>query len=128
MRTPLDSYGPGPETDPPPGFPRGDRSRWLQWLLLATTSALLVLFVNQSMQLQEVNRRIARLFERMEQLDRSRMMDSNAALEAQQRTMLQRLATLETRLNDLETDTGASSGSTGGSSALQAPPPPTPVP
>lgn len=125
MRTPLDSYAPDPENYPPMGPPGGDRFRWLRWLQLAITSALLVVFFNQLVQLQDVNRKIARLYERMDQLDQSRMMDTTPALEAQQRTILQRLQELESRLREAELEREASTQSTSGSASLQAPPPPT---
>lgn len=119
MRTPLDSYAPDPENHPPMGPPGGDRFRWLQWLQLAITSALLVVFFNQLVQLQDVNRKIARLYERMDQLDQSRMMDTTPALEAQQRTILQRLQELESRLREAEVEREASTQSTSGSASLQ---------
>jgi hypothetical protein len=98
----------------------------LQWLQLAVSAALLVLFFNQLIQLREVNRRIARLYERMDLLESSRMTDATPALEAQQRTIMQRLQILESSLKELELDS-QSSGSSDDPAALQAPPPPTGV-
>jgi hypothetical protein len=124
MRTPLESYAPEPDNHPSMGPPGGDRFRWLQWLQLAMTSALLVVFVNQLVQLQDVNRKIAQLYERMDQLDQKRMMDTTPALEAQQRTILQRLQELESKLREAELERNASAESNGGPASLQAPPPP----
>lgn len=127
MRSPLDSYGPPPSEDAS-SDPRGkDRFRWLQWIQLAISSALLVLFFNQLIQFREVNQRIARLYERMDLLEGSRMNDTTPALEAQQRTILQRLQLLEGSLRDLETES-KSSDSNDGPAAFQAPPKPSPVP
>lgn len=127
MRTPLDSYGPGPETDPPFDPRHNDPLRWLKWVQLALTSALLVLFFNQLIQIQEVNRRIARLYERMEMLESARMSDTGPALEAQQRTILQRLQLIENSLKEMEIETKASEPSRG-SAALQPPSPPGSLP
>jgi hypothetical protein len=128
MRSPLDSYAPEPDHHPSMGPPGGDRFPWLQWLHLAITSALVVVFINQLVQLQDVNRKIARLYERMDNLDQSRMMDTTPALEAQQRTILGRLQELESRLREAELERAASSPSASsserGPASLQAPPPP----
>ncbi len=126
MRSPLDSYGPEPENEPPFDPRSRDPFRWLQWLQLALSAALLVLFFNQLIQLREVNRRIARLYERMDLLESSRMTDTTPALEAQQRTIMQRLQLLESSLKELELE-GKSSGSSDDPAAFQAPPPPTGV-
>lgn len=130
MRSPLDSYGPEPETDPPfdprnSGPRNNDPLRWLRWVQLAATSALLVLFFNQLIQIQDVNRRIARLYERMDLLETARIADTTPALEAQQRTILQRLQQIENSLGDLKLE-DRSSGSGSDPAALQAPPPPQP--
>jgi hypothetical protein len=124
MRSPFDSYGPEPNNHPSMGPPGGDRFRWLQWLQLAITSALVVVFVNQLVQLQGMNRKIARLYERMDQLDQSRMMDTTPALEAQQRTIIQRLQELESKLREAELERESSTEPNSGSASLQAPPPP----
>lgn len=127
MRSPLDSYGPEPESGPP-FDPRGtNRFRWVQWAQLGLSSALLVLFLNQLIQLQDVNRRIARLYERMEQLEGSRMTDTTPALEAQQIKILQRLQQLENSLRDLELES-RSSESSSGAPAFMAPPQPPAAP
>lgn len=128
MRSPFGNYGPEPESDSQLAYQPGDRFRWLPWLQLALTSALLVLFFNQLMQVQDANRKIARLYERMDLLERSRMMDTSAALEAQQRSILQRLMVLETQLRDAEVDRQSSSSSEAGSAALKPPPPPSALP
>lgn len=122
----MGTYGPEPEGDSLLQA-SADRFRWLQWLQLAFSSALLVMFFNQLTQIKETNRRIARLHERMDLLDRSRMMDTSAALEAQQRTILQRLQVLESALSEVENERmsrSSSSDSNSGSAALQSPPPP----
>lgn len=123
MPTPLDSYGPEPETGPPFDSRGRERLPWLQWVQLVLSSALLVLFLNQLIQFREVNRRIARLYERMDQLEGARMNDTTPALEAQQRTILQRLQLLEGSLKDLELES-TSSESSGNPAALQPPPQP----
>lgn len=126
MRTPLDRYAPEPDSDPPMGPPGGRPFRWLQWLQLVITSALLVMFASQLVQLQEMNRKVARLYERMDQLDRSRMMDTTPALEALQSTIIERLQILESKLREVELEQEASSRSTSnqGPASLKAPPPP----
>lgn len=123
MRTPLDSYAPEPDGPPQMG-PGGGGFRWLQWLQLAVTSALVVMFLNQLSQLQTVNRKIAQLHERLDLLDRTRMMDTTPALEAQQRTILQRLQDIDSRLREAEIEREASSVTNNGAANLQAPPPP----
>lgn len=123
MRPPLDSYGPPPESDPSFGPPGAPRHRWLQWLPLAISSALLVLFFNQLVELQNLNRRVARLYERMDLLDRNRMLDTAPALAAQQTLILKRLQELETMIgNPGEQQQDAPRDR--GPAALQAPPPP----
>ncbi len=81
-----------------------DHSRWLQWLQLGLSCALLVLFANQVMAFRDVNRKIARLHERIDLLENSRMLDTTPALEAQQRTLQQRLLQLESSLRELGND------------------------
>jgi hypothetical protein len=121
MRNLFGNYGPAPEGDGPLG---PDRFNWLQWVQLGLSSALLVLFVNQVMAFQEVNRKIARLHERMDLLENSRMLDISPALEAQQRTIQQRLRQLETALRELATENQSSTGSEKEIPAFQLPPPP----
>lgn len=121
MRTPLDSYAPEEETGLPMGHHHGgDRFRWLQWLQLAVTSALLVLFFNQLSQLQEANRRIARLYERMDALDRTRMVDS-PELAAQQVMIMKRLQALESNIRDSALENLGSSDPFEKPAALQPP-------
>lgn len=123
MRTPLDSYGPDPEGDPPYGPPGGEPLAWLKWLQLAVTSALLVMVFGQAIQLQDANRKIAQLFSRLDMLDQKRLLDTSPTLEAQQRTILERLEALEATIKDVEMERGAARPS-GGAAALQPPPPP----
>ena len=124
MRNPLDSYLPVDDNDPPLRHPGADRFRWLQWLQLGLTTALLVMFFNQLSQLQDANRRIARLFERMDALDQTRMMDQSPTLSAQQALIIKRLQTLESALRDKELENLGSSDSNEPPAALQAPPRP----
>jgi hypothetical protein len=124
MRNPLDSYVPMDENDLPLRRPGGDGFRWLQWLQLGLTTALLVMFFNQLSQLQDANRRIARLYARMDALDQTRMMDDSPALSAQQAMIMKRLQTLESALRDKELETMGSSDPDGAPAALQAPPRP----
>jgi hypothetical protein len=124
MRNPLDSYAPGDENDLHLRPPVGDRSRWLQWLQLALTTALLVMFFNQLTQLQDANRRIARLYERMDALDQTRMLGDSPALSAQQALIIKRLQTLETVLRERELERMGSSESNDAPAALQPPPRP----
>lgn len=102
MRNPIDSYVPVEENDLPFRPPGGDRFRWLQWLQLGLSAALLVMFFNQLSQLQDANRRIARLYERMDALDQTRMLDQAPALSAQQALIIKRLQVLESAVRDKE--------------------------
>lgn len=124
MRNPLDSYVPMDENDLPLRPPGGDRFRWLQWLQLGLTTALLVMFFNQLSQLQDANRRIARLYARMDALDQTRMLGDSPALSAQQAMIMKRLQTLESALREKELETMGSSNPDGAPAALQAPPRP----
>ena len=124
MRSPLDSYGPEPEERPSMAPPRAGGPRWLQWVQLAVTSALLVLFINQLVELNSLNRKIARLYERMELIETSRLMDKTPAMEAQQRTIVQRLLQLESTVRELTMDRQADSGPSSGPPAFQLPTPP----
>lgn len=99
-----------------------DRFRWVQWLQMGLTTALLVMFFNQLSQLQDANRRIARLYERMDALDQTRMMDDSPALSAQQAMILKRLQALESAFKDRELETLGSSSDD--PAALQPPPRP----
>jgi hypothetical protein len=128
MRDPLETYGPGPETDPAMAFPGRNPLRWLPWLQLALTSALLVLFISQVIEIQSVNRKIARLHERMDQIESSRMMETAPAMEAQQRATQQRLAQLESALRQLASEGQVSPGSNKEIPAFQIPPPPRMLP
>lgn len=124
MRNPLDSYGPQPEGEAPPGLAGRDPSRWWQWLQLGLSSALVVLFVNQVIAVQEVNRKIARLHERMDLLENSRMLDTTPAIEAQQRVMTQRLQQLEKALRELAAENQPPPDTEKEIPAFQLPPPP----
>lgn len=128
MRAPLDRYGPQPEEEPPGGSPGGDRFRWLQLLQLALTSALLVMFVYQGIELNAANRRIARLYERLDMKDQSNFKDTSAAIEAQQVILMRRVQELEARVKEAEYEMKSSTDSNDAPSAFQAPPPPTPLP
>jgi hypothetical protein len=124
MRDPLENYGPqegGIFSASPPG---PDRFRWLQWLQLAFTSALLVVFVNQVLSLREVNRQIARLHERIDLLESSRMLESRPLMDEKQRTLEQRLRQLEETLRELSVESRTSRPSEGEIPAFQIPPPP----
>lgn len=124
MRNPLDSYAPEDANDLHLRPPTVDRFRWLQWLQLALTTALLVMFFNQLSQLQDANRRIARLYERMDALDQTRMLGDSPALSAQQALILKRLQTLESSLRERELERMGSSESNDPPAALQPPPRP----
>jgi hypothetical protein len=118
------NYGPPEEGMGPPGRGGPDRSRWMQWLQLGLTSALLVLFVNQVMAFREVNRKIARLHERMDVLESSRMLERRPAVEANQRTMEQRVRQLEYTLRELAADNQTPPSGDKEIPAFQLPPPP----
>jgi hypothetical protein len=125
MRNPLDSYVPEDANDLHLRPPTVDRLRWLQWLQLALTTALLVMFFNQLSQLQDANRRIARLYERMDTLDQTRMLDDSPTLSAQQALIIKRLQILESALRDKELEKmDSSSDSNEAPAALQPPPRP----
>ncbi|MEB3333395.1 MAG: hypothetical protein VKP70_00255 [Cyanobacteriota bacterium] len=128
MRDPLETYGPGPEPDRAMAFPTPQPLRWLPWVQLALTSALLVLFISQVIEVQSINRKIARLHERMDQIESSRMLETAPAMEAQQRATQQRLAQLESAVRELASENQGSSGSSGGIPAFQIPPPPRMLP
>lgn len=98
----------------------GGRFRWLQWLQLALTTALLVVFLSQLSQVQEANRRIARLYERMDALDRTRMVDS-PQLAAQQVMIIKRLQALESNLREDQLEKIGSSKSSDVPAAFQPP-------
>lgn len=120
MRTPLDSYSPEAENLHPEGPEGGGRFRWLQWLQLALTTTLLVVFLNQLSQLQDANRKIARLYERMDALDRTRMVDS-PELAAQQVMIIKRLQALESNLREDQLDRLGSTKSSDEPAAFQPP-------
>lgn len=124
MKNPLEGYGPSPENDGPGWSAGPDRSRWLQWVQLGLSCALLVLFANQLMAFRDVNRKIARLHERIDLLENSRMLDTTPALEAQQRTLQERLQQLETTLRELGNESQESPGASKEIPAFQLPPPP----
>jgi hypothetical protein len=122
------NYGPQEEGNGPPGPGGQDPSRWMQWLQLGLTSALVVLFVNQVMAFQEVNRKIARLHERMDVLESSRMLERRPEVEPNQRTVEQRLRQLETTLRELASDNQPAPASEKEIPAFQLPPPPSLMP
>lgn len=124
MQNPLEGYGPAPESDDPMGPAGPERSRWLQWLQLGLSCALLVLFANQVMAFRDVNRKIARLHERMDLLENSRMLETTPALEAQQRSLQQRLLQLEATLRELGNENPPSPNTDKDIPAFQLPPPP----
>jgi hypothetical protein len=122
------NYGPQEEGNGPPGPGSPDPSRWMLWLQLGLTSALLVLFVNQVMAFREVNRKIARLHERMDLLESSRMLERQPEVEANQRTVEQRLQQLETTLRELASDNQPTPASEREIPAFQLPPRPSLMP
>lgn len=122
------NYGPQEEGNGPPGPGGRDPSRWMLWLQLGLTSALLVLFVNQVMAFREVNRKIARLHERMDLLESSRMLERQPEVEANQRTVEQRLQQLETILRELASDNQPTPASEREIPAFQLPPRPSLMP
>jgi len=124
MRNPLDSYGPEPEGDGSMGPGGPDPSRWLQWVQLGLTSALLVLFINQVIESRAINRKIARLHERIDLIDNTRILDVTPALEAQQRTIQERLRQLETAMRELAADNQPPTAAEGEIPAFQLPQPP----
>ena len=124
MKDPLEGYGPAPESDAAMGPAGPDGSRWLQWLQLGLSCALLVLFANQVMAFRDVNRKIARLHERIDLLENSRMLDTTPALEAQQRTLQQRLQQLESSLRELGNENHPTPNADKEIPAFQLPPPP----
>ncbi|MFN9629079.1 MAG: hypothetical protein ACK59A_02455 [Cyanobacteriota bacterium] len=88
----------------------------------------MVLFISQGIEVQSVNRKIARLHERMDQIESSRMMEITPAMEAQQRATQQRLTQLESALRQLASEGQGSSGSKVDIPAFQIPPPPRMLP
>lgn len=125
MRHPLDSYAPPAEDDSPQGPPEdGGGLAWLRWLPLAVVSALTVMVIYQAIELGLLNRRVAQLYERMEQLDQNKMRDTSSALEAQQIMILRRLQELEATVRDLDVDRQAAREADNPPAALQAPSPP----
>lgn len=128
MRAPLDRYGPQPEGEPPFGGSGGDGLRWLQWLQLAITSALVVMFVYQGMELQSANRRIARLYERLDLSEQTNIKSTSAQLEAQQLILTRRLQDLEAKFLEADLERKSPVETQEGPSALKAPSPPKPLP
>ncbi|MBM5815589.1 MAG: hypothetical protein FJ083_03065 [Cyanobacteria bacterium K_Offshore_surface_m2_239] len=124
MRDPLEDYGPQEGRVFSPGPPGPDGFRWLQWLQLALSSALLVVFVNQVMSLREVNRQIARLHERIDLLESSRMLESRPLMDEKQRTLEQRLRQLEETLRELSAESRGTPPGEVEIPAFQMPPPP----
>jgi hypothetical protein len=124
MRDPLENYGPQEEgiVSPVPSGP--DRSRWLHWLQLAITSALVILFVNQVLSLREVNRQIARMHERIDLIESSRMLESRPLVDERQRTLDQRLRQLEETLRELSAEGRSVRSNEVEIPAFQMPPPP----
>jgi hypothetical protein len=124
MRRPLDSYGPEPEEEPALGPPQTGRTNWTQWIQIAITSALVVLFINQQSEFKALNRKIANLYERIDLIENSRMMDKTPVMEAQQRAIVQRLMQLESIVRELSVEQQAQSGSSSSPPAFQLPTPP----
>lgn len=132
MRGPFEGYGPPPEEDeeeqPTMGPPRAGRRNWPLWIQIAITSAAAMLLINQQVELNAVNRKIADLHKRMELIESTRLTDKTPLMEEQQRRIIQRLLELESAVRDLnferQADSGAGSGSGSGSPAFQLTPPP----
>jgi hypothetical protein len=124
MRDPLENYGPQEGRTVSAGPPGLERFRWLQWVQLAITSALLVFFINQILSVREVNRQIARLHERIDVIESSRMLESRPLMDEKQRTLDQRLRQLEETLRELSIESRNVRPSAGEIPAFQMPPPP----
>lgn len=127
MLNPFEGLGSGFGGDPSLDGLGGDRFRWLPWVQLALTAAMVVLFVNQMGEFRAVNRRIAGLHQRMDVLEKTRIPNSTAALEAQQRSLRQSLTRLEAAVRDLAAADLTSPQGQGGVPAFQLPPPPPPA-
>ncbi len=124
MRDPLENYAPQEPGIFSAGPPGPDRFRWLQWLQLGLTSALLVVFINQVLSVREVNRQIARLHERIDLLESSRMLESRPLMDEKQRTLEQRIRQLEETLRELSVESRTIRPSEAEIPAFQIPPPP----
>jgi hypothetical protein len=124
MRDPLENYGPQERESFAPMRFGPERFRWLQWVQLAITSALLVFFVNSVLSIREVNRQIARLHERIDLLEGSRMLEARPAMDERQRTLDQRLRQLEDALRELSIESRNARSPEAEIPAFQIPPPP----
>ncbi len=121
MRNLFGNYG--PQDDPVPMGPEG-AERWLQWLQLGLTVTLLVLFVNQVLSFRDVNRKIARLHERLDLLESRRLLDTGPTLEGNLRRLDERLGQLEKALSELASENPISPSNVREIPAFQVPPPP----
>jgi hypothetical protein len=98
--------------------------RWLQWLQLGLTVTLVVLFVNQLASFRDVNRKIARLHERLDLLESRRLLDTGPTLENNQRQLDVRLRQLEKALSELASENQPTPPNEREIPAFQVPPPP----
>ncbi|MFN9643751.1 MAG: hypothetical protein ACK6BG_01210 [Cyanobacteriota bacterium] len=121
MRNLFGNYG--PQDDPVPMGSEG-AERWLQWLQLGLTVTLLVLFVNQVLSFRDVNRKIARLHERLDLLESRRLLDTGPTLEGNLRRLDERLGQLEKALSELASENPVSPSNVREIPAFQVPPPP----
>ncbi|MEB3317112.1 MAG: hypothetical protein VKO39_03080 [Cyanobacteriota bacterium] len=96
----------------------------MQWLQLALTTALLVLFVTQVMSFRDVNRKMARLHERIDLLDNNRLMESRSEMGGHVSMIEQRLQKLENAVRDLAAESLSSPEGDTEIPAFQLPPPP----
>lgn len=125
MRNLFGNYGP-PEDDGP--MVAGRLERWLQWFQLGLSATLVVLFVNQVLTTREMNRKIARLHERIDLMEGRRLLEKGPSLESSQRQLDQRMRQLEQALRDLASESLAPSSSDREIPAFQVPPPPRLIP
>lgn len=121
MRNLFGNYG--PQEDPAPVGSEG-ADRWLQWLQLGLTVTLVVLFVNQVLSFRDVNRKIARLHERLDLLESRRLLDTGPTLEGNLRRLDERLGQLEKALSELASENPVSPSNLREIPAFQVPPPP----
>ncbi len=121
MRNLFGNYGPQDEDGP---MVHEGPERWLQWVQLGLTATLLVLFVNQVLSFRDVNRKIARLHERLDLLESRRLLDTGPTLENNQRRLDERLQQLEKALSELASENPAAPSNVREIPAFQVPPPP----
>ncbi len=121
MRNLFGNYG--PQEGDGPMVPEGPE-RWLQWLQLGLTVTLVVLFVNQLASFRDVNRKIARLHERLDLLESRRLLDTGPTLENNQRQLDVRLRQLEKALSELASENQPTPPNEREIPAFQVPPPP----